>query len=96
MADFELLKVQSASQLHENLEKLLKNKKYIESIVVDTYSEEIRVDLSKMANTFGNPDFRLKLRQGKGAEAKMLIDALKRAERPTLTQSEELFQMLEH
>lgn len=96
MADFELLKVQDASQLHENLERLLKNKKHIESIVVDQNDEEIRIDLSKMANTFGNRDFRLKLQSGKAAEAKALIERLKLSDRPTRNQSEELFNMLKH
>jgi hypothetical protein len=96
MADgFELIKVTDARQLHENLEQLLKNKKHIESIIVDLVKEEIRVDLSKFANTFGKHDFKLKLQSGKGTEANKLIERLKLQDAPSRNQSEELFTMLQ-
>lgn len=96
MADFELLTVTNVNQLHENLTNLLKNKKHIESIVVDTEGEEIRVDLSRMANSFGKSDFRLKLRHGKGIEARGIIEVLKSQEAPTRGQSDALFALLAH
>jgi hypothetical protein len=91
---FELIKVTDARQLHENLEQLLKNKKHIDSIIVDSIKEEIRVDLSKFANTFGKHDFKLKLQSGKSAEAKKLIERLKLQDAPARNQSEELYTML--
>ncbi len=95
MADFELVKVKTVNQLHENLEKLLKNKKHIESLVVDKTTDEIKVDLSRMANNFGSPDFKLKLVRGKGAEAQALLERLKNQNEPMKSQTEELFQMLD-
>ena len=94
MADFELIKVSSVSQLHENLTNLLKNKKHIDSIVVDTSKDEIRVDLSKIANAFNRSDFRLKLQTGKGWQAKTMIERLKVQETPSWGQSEELYNLL--
>jgi len=94
MSEFELIRVHDASQLHDNLAKLLKNKKHIESLVVDTNTDEIRIDLSRTANMFGNIDFRLSLQSGKGADARTIIDTLRKQDAPTRGQSEELFAML--
>lgn len=95
MATFELVTVRTVGQLHENLEKLLSNKSHIESLVVDTTTDEIRVDLSRMANAFGNPDFKLKLIRGKSGEARSILDRLKNQSSPMRSQSEELFSLLD-
>ena len=95
MADYELVSVRSASQLHENLEKLLKKRSHIESIVVDRITDTIRVDLSTMANTFGHPDFRMKLKLGKSSEAEVIIRRLKTQDAPSRSQSEDLFSLLD-
>jgi hypothetical protein len=95
MATFELVKVRTVSQLHENLEKLLQNKSHIESLVVDTTTDEIRVDLSRMANAFGNSDFKLKLIRGKSGEARAILDRLKNQNSPMRSQSEDLFALLD-
>ncbi len=94
MADFELLKVHDVGQLHENLERMLSNKKHIDNIIVDLNNDEIRVDLSKVANAFGNQDFRLKLASGKGAEAKTLLARLQQQDHATRMQAQELYDML--
>ena len=93
--EFELVKVTTPRQLHENLEKLLKNKKHIVSITVDTTDGEVRVDLDKMANAFGKSDFRMKLKKDKTNDASALVDRLRNQDAPTYSQSELLFNMLE-
>lgn len=95
MADFELVRVKTVGQLHENLEKLLKNKKHIESLVVDRTTDEIRVDLSGMANAFGNPDFRIKLVRGTGDQARALLDRIRSDGHVSRGQSDELFALID-
>ena len=91
---FELLKPRSATQLHDNLVKLLSNRKHVDSIIVDETAGEIRIDLSRMANAFGNSDFRLKLKSGKTDEARAIINRLKSQDAPSTSQSHDLFEML--
>ena len=95
MATYELVKVRTVSQLHENLEKLLQSKSHIESLFVDSTTDEIKVDLGRMANNFGNPDFRIKLLRGRAAEARAIIDQLKNQNSPMRSQSEELFTLID-
>ena len=95
MAEFEIVRVRTVGQLHENLEKLLKNKKHIESLVVDRTTDEIRVDLSGMANAFGNPDFRIRLMRGSADKAKSLLDRIRSDGHVTRSQSDELFALIE-
>ena len=95
MAEFEIVRVRTVGQLHENLEKLLKNKKHIESLVVDRTTDEIRVDLSGMANTFGNPDFKIRLVRGSAEKAKVLLDRIRSDGHVSRSQSDELFALIE-
>lgn len=95
MADFEIVRVKTVGQLHENLEKLLKNKKHIESLVVDRTTDEIRVDLSGMANTFGNPDFKIRLVKGTADQARVLLDRIQSDGHVTRNQSDELFALID-
>lgn len=95
MSEFEIVSVKTANHLHDNLEKLLKNKKHIDSIVVDSISDRIKIDLSRTANTFGNPDFQMKLKRGRAAEAEVIINRLRSQNSPSRQQSEELFALLD-
>ncbi len=95
MSDYELVRPVNVSQLHETLTKLLKNRQHVDSIVVDVIREEIRVDLSRTANAFGISDFRLKLKTGRVGEARRIIDSLKGQDAPLLSQSQELFTLLD-
>lgn len=96
MADFELRRPSSENQFREQLLKLFANKKHIDAITVDVTQDEIRVDLSRMANTFGNGDFRLKLRSGKAVEARLIVDRLKHQVEPTPQDSRDLYDLLVH
>lgn len=94
-SDFELVTVRTVQELHENLLKLNKNKKHIESLKVDHVTAEIKVDLSRMANSFGNPDFKLKLRSGRTMEAETILERMKNEPDVSRSQAEELYEMLQ-
>lgn len=93
--EVELVTVRTVQELHDNLQKLIKNSRHIESFTVDHASAEIKVDLSRIANGFGNPDFRMKLRSSKTMEAAYLLERLKNETDVSRTQAEELFEMLQ-
>lgn len=95
MSDFELVRPANVSQLHETLTKLLNNKQHVDAILVDVIREEIRVDMSRAANAFGHVDFRMKLKTGRVSEARRIIDTLKGQDAPLLSQSQELFALLD-